>query len=62
MDKTYQDIHICNRLTKEEHVYRHIIIHHISFDKEMIYVSYEDTNFVGALSIPKERHIAIIID
>ncbi len=63
MDSKFQDIHICDRLKKQEFVYRQIRIKEIKFTDDAIYVSYKDANGVDdIMNIPKQRYMAITID
>lgn len=63
MDNRFQDIHICNKLKKQEFVYRQIRIKEILFTNDAIYVSYKDANGVeDTINIPKEEYMSITID
>ena len=56
MDKTFQDIHICNRRDRQEFVYREITIEKIIFTDEAIYVSYKDHSGIKmTMEIPKQN-------
>ena len=62
MDKTFQDIHICNRLTGKETVYRAVRIQRIEFSDTMMIISYEDDINIVTLGVPKQRYVAVTID